>query len=225
MTEKPSVAAEKVAEELTGDAVPETPETPEVQDTPEKPDTQEKAETPEPEVKPDEVEVVEKLTKDDGTPFTKADLKGLNEALKAARKEARDHKRDLDQLREAAGGKTLAEVQRDAVEAAEEKFKPLMVRAAARAQFAEAGLSLPEDRADTAFARAVKLLDLDALKISDDGMVDGLAEQVEAIRADFPDLFTGSRGRAPRVQAAERQGNPKPPASAAEKIAASLLRR
>jgi hypothetical protein len=152
--------------------------------------------------------------RDDGQPFTRKDHTALAEALKKARKEARDTAAELTKLKQLADADTRAM----------EKFKPLMVKAAARSAFTEAGLSLPADRADEVFARAVKLLDTDALTITDDGTVDGLAEQVEAIRADFPDLFATTR-KAPRIAAADRKTEPAPPKSAAEKLAASLMGR
>jgi hypothetical protein len=165
------------------------------------------------------------LVKDDGTPYTRADVDGLQTALKAARKEARDHKAALDALKAKGGDRPLDEVVAEVETTAAAKWKPLMVRAAARAAFAEAGLSLPEGRQEEALARAVRLLDEDTLTISDAGTVEGLAEQVESIRSDFPDLFSTAPQRRPRIQAADRQGAAKPPASAADRLAAALLGR
>lgn len=162
--------------------------------------------------------------REDGKPFTAKDHTALSEALKKARKDARDASAELAKVMEAAGGKDVSEALADADTRAMAKFKPLMVKAAARSAFTEAGLSLPANRADEVFARAVKLLDADALTITDDGLVEGLAEQVEAIRADFPDLFSTSR-RAPRIQAADRKTEPAAPKSAAERLAAGLMGR
>jgi hypothetical protein len=73
-------------------------------------------------------------------------------------------------------------------------------------------------------ARVFKLLDVDDLTIEDDGTVDGLAEQVEEIKGDFPELFAAvGRSRAGRVDGADRgTGNGKPK-TASEIQAAALL--
>ncbi len=168
------------------------------------------------------------LLKDDGTPFTKADLDALNAALTKARREARAAKRgktaepaDKPDADKPDVDKAVA----DATAAAESRWKPRVVRNAARGAFIEAGLVLPKDNADGALARVVKLLDLDDLEITDDGEVDGLREQVEEIKVDFPHLFTTTTGRTRtgRVDGADKsgQGNGKVKSSA-EAIAALL---
>lgn len=162
------------------------------------------------------------LVKDDGSPFTRADLDAIQTALRAARKDAKDAKKALADLQAKGGDRPLDEVVADAEQTAAAKWKPLMVRAAARAAFAEAGLSLPKGRADEALARAVRLLDEDTLTITDGGLVEGLTEQVEAIRADFPDLFT-TAVRRPRVDAGDKPAPGKAPQSAADRLAARLL--
>ena len=222
-------AAEKVAAAMTGEkAVPDPRAEQEKPD--EAPKTDERT-TPEPEVEEkaaatsdaDEPAKPEPLLKDDGTPYTKADITGLQTALKAARKDAREYKAQLEELKAKGGDRPLDEVIAEAESNATAKWKPLMVRAAARAAFAEAGLALPEGRQEEAFQRAVRLLDEDALTISEDGLVEGLAEQVESIRKDFPDLFTTARR--PRIQAADRPAGPKPAPTAADRLAELLAGR
>lgn len=165
------------------------------------------------------------FTKADGKPFTAKDHAALDTALKAARKDARDAKAETTRLTAAAGGKDVAVVLAEAETTAEAKWKPLMVRAAARGAFAEAGLTVPEGAGDSVFTRAVQLLDLTALTISDDGLVEGLAEQVEEIRGDFPGLFA-TADPAPRVKPPRLSAADKPPATkpktAAELLAARL---
>lgn len=208
--EKPATAAETVAGALADEAAPEAPDAPEGDgqgdDEPSSPVG-------------DEAPAV----RDDGKPFTRADHKALNTALKAARKEARDTAAELTRLRDTTGGKDAAQLVADAEQRASEKFKPLMVKAAARAAFTEAGLVLPAGRADEVYARAVRLLDADTLTITADGLVEGLAEQVEGIRADFPDLFAGAARRAPRISAADKPGGAVAPKTSAERLAAQLL--
>lgn len=218
-------AAEKLAAGVTGEQPVEKVEAPA-----EKP--ADKVEEPAGKVEGEPADKVEEpaektatdLVKDDGSPFTRADLDGLQNALKASRKEARDAKGELATLKTKGADRPVEEIEADIEAAATAKWKPLMVKAAARAAFAEAGLVLPKDRADEALARAVRLLDTDTLTISDDGLVVGLADQVEALRSDFPDLFAGSAARRPgRIDAGDKAGSGKPPASTAELIAAGLL--
>lgn len=211
-------AAESSAAALVAANAPE--ETTPPAETAEKPEAEDSGDATE---KP--ADDVEKLTKDDGTPYTRADVDGLQTSLKAARKDAKDRKAELDALKAKGGDRPLDEVLSEAESTAAAKWKPLMVRAAARAAFAESGLALPEDRKDEALARAVRLLDEDALTVTDAGLIEGLAEQVEAIRSDFPDLFTAPGRRAPRIQAADRPAGAKPPATSSARLAAQLTGR
>lgn len=209
----PAVDPLTAAVKEAGKATP--PEAPPAAPAPEKP-----AE------KQDEAPAVEEdpgpAIRDDGKPFTAKDHTALNEALKKARKEARDSAAELTRLKEATGGKDVSEALKDADTRAHAKFKPLMVKAAARAAFVEAGLTLPAGRIDEVFARAVKLLDLEALTITDDGLVEGLGQQIEGIRADFPDLFSNTR-KAPRLQVADKPAGAAPPATSANRLAEALL--
>lgn len=166
----------------------------------------------------------EPFSKEDGKPFTRRDHEALQAALKAARKEARDAKAEATKLTAATGGKDVTAVVAEADQRAEGKWKPLLVTASARGLFAEAGLSLPEGRAEEVLGRAMRLLDVDALTVADGGHIEGLKDQIEEIRRDFPELFRGSAGRtaAPRIQAADRQAAVTPK-SHAEQLAARLL--
>lgn len=166
---------------------------------------------------------------DDWKPPTKADWDAVQAALTKARREARAAKRKPAGTG-SNGDATTAEkpdpekAAAEATAAAENKWKPLLVRTAARTAFVEAGLVLPKSNADGAMARVVKLLDLDDLEITDDGQVDGLREQVEEIRADFPELFaTGGKARTGRVDGADKgsQGNGR--AKTASEIQAAAL--
>lgn len=100
----------------------------------------------------------------------------------------------------------------------------MLVKTAARTAFVEAGLVLPKGNSDSAMARVVKLLDLDDLQITDDGQIDGLREQVEEIRGDFPELFGTTNGhrRVGRVDGADRSGTPTPK-TAVERLTAQIM--
>jgi len=86
----------------------------------------------------------------------------------------------------------VAKVQREAEEAALAKAKPGLVRSAAKEALREAGLILPagKDKADAAFKRAVRLLDLGEIDVDpEDGSVSGVDDQVKAVKRDYPELF------------------------------------
>lgn len=168
----------------------------------------------------------EKLTKADGSPFTASDLTALNTALKAARKEARDALGEVATLKTKTGDRTVEQIEAEAATAAELTWKPRLIAASARSELRAAGLGLPEGRETEAMARAVRLLDVDALKIGEDGSVEGLAEQIDSLRVDFPSLFDAAvprRTPSRAVNGADRSTSGAAQKTAAELIAARLI--
>lgn len=151
--------------------------------------------------------------KEDGQPVTAADWSALNEALRKARKDAREAKRTKPEQQPDAPDVDKAVA--DAKAAATAEWKPRLVRSVARSAFLEAGLVLPKDNADGVMGRVLKMLDLDDLDVADDGTVDGLTEQVAEIRRDFPEMFASTR-KLSRVDGADKPGqtNGKPKTSA-----------
>lgn len=171
---------------------------------------------------------------DEWKPPTKADWDAVQESLRKARRDARTARKARTSGSNGNGSTSdgakdgdkpdLDKVRADAVAEADGKWKPKVVRSAARAAFASAGLVLPAKNADAALARVLKLLDVDDLEISDDGEVDGLSEQVEEIKTDFPELFTASgKSRAGRVDGADRGQTNGKAKTASELQAAALL--
>ena len=173
----------------------------------------------------------------DWKPPTKADWDKVQESLRKARRDARVARKTGTGT--STGGNSgspdddkpdVAKAVAEAVTAADGKWKPMVVRSAARAAFTEAGLVLPKGNADRAMKRVMRLLDVEELDITDDGDVEGLSEQVEEIKADYPDLFagngTGAGGR-PRgggkVDASDRGTGGGKAKSASELQAAALL--
>lgn len=131
---------------------------------------------------------------------TEDEWKRTQAALAKANSEAKTHREAVKALQaktEDADGKAA----REAAEAAEKRYKPVAVAAAARAAFLEAGLqgSTPER-----VAKLVRMLDLDALDIDASGDVTGLADQVAAVKKDYPELFTPTEKRPPRVSGSDR---------------------
>lgn len=132
-------------------------------------------------------------TKEDGSPVTQKDFTALNEALKKERKEHRALKRAKGKA--GADGEPDEAMLEKATEAAEAKFKPLLVNQAAKAAFVSAGLKLPEGREDSVMKRVLKQLDMEDLELDEDGEVDGLDDQIADIKADFPELFEAPKRR------------------------------
>ena len=155
------------------------------------------------------------------TPPTKDEWDRAQAALIKASSEAKDRKEELRRLR-AASEDDASKTAREQAEAAEKRFKPVAVRSAAKAAFLEAGLQggTPER-----IARVVRMLDLDALDIDDDGDVTGLAEQVAAIKKDYPELFTPTDKRPPRLSTGDKPPTNGRTLTTGEKIAAQVLGR
>jgi len=141
--------------------------------------------------------------KEDGNPVTAADWTALNEALRKARKDAREAKRTKPE--QDADAPDVDKAVADARQAVTAEWKPKLVRSVARSAFLEAGLVLPKANSDTVMARVLKMLDLEDLDVAEDGSVEGLTEQIADIKSDFPDLFASTR-RPGRVDGADKQG-------------------
>lgn len=151
-------------------------------------------------------------------PPTKAEFEKMQRDLARANRESKERREKLAELAKAtedADGKRS----REQAEAAEARYKPIAVRAAARAAFLEAGLPAGTD----GMAKLVRLLDLDAIDVTDDGEVSGLQEQVNQLKADFPALFATPRQRAPRLDTGSRAPAPAGPKTSAQRIAAQVL--
>lgn len=128
---------------------------------------------------------------------------------------------------------TKAQVRQLTVQAAKEaeertaaKFQAKVVNQAARAALTGAGVQ------STNVSRLVKLLDLDEVQVDDDGEVsDELAQQIDQLKAELPQLFAPAeapkpvrkRAPAPKVTPAGRQEEEQRPVSSAERIAAMAL--
>lgn len=119
---------------------------------------------------------------------------------------------------------------REAEERAEARYKPIAVRKAVRAALVEAGATAATDgdktKTEARIARLMKLIDVSDLSIDDDGEVLGVDEQIDGLRADYPELFEASVRKAK----ARPTGAPKAPAvekpkSTAEMHAARILGR
>ena len=105
----------------------------------------------------------------------------LARSVKIERDRALTAEKQLKALR--AKNETEAETRaREANETAEARYKPVAVKAAARSALVEAKI-----KGDP--GRAVRLMDLAAIDIDEDGEAIGIEDQIEIIKADFPEMF------------------------------------
>jgi hypothetical protein len=122
----------------------------------------------------------------------------------------------------------VEKVRREAEDAALAKAKPGLVRAAARDALRDAGLIVPtaKDKADSALARAVRLLDLAEIDVDpEDGTVSGVEEQVKAVKREYPELFAKKGARTIDAGAGSGgNGDVKPANTSANRLAALINR-
>lgn len=160
-----------------------------------------------------DTEETEEVTEDTGewTPPGKRDWDNLHLALKKARQDARAAKRQAKAETDPDAPKP-EDIERAAIEKADAKYKPVLVRQAARAAFAEAGLLAPKGKTDAALSRVMRLLDHDDLDVDENGDISGLDDQISEIKAEFPELFVRKGGQ--RVDGADRTSAPEKKSSA-----------
>lgn len=116
----------------------------------------------------------------------------------------------------------LEKARRDAEETAQTKYRDIAVKSAATVALAQAGVQAGN------LGRITRLLDLEEISLDDDGqIVEGLDEQIEALRAELPALFksepdtktTKAKPRVPRVTAANQPQAAEPKKTTAQQIA------
>lgn len=105
----------------------------------------------------------------------RARVKRLKERLSAAEKRATSAPSDDDKVKAAE----------QAGQQADAKWKPRVIKQAARGALAEAGAMNPQ--------RLVGLLKIDDLEVDDDGEVDGLEDEIDRLKDEFPELFRKKR--------------------------------
>ncbi|MEU7240317.1 hypothetical protein [Streptomyces sparsogenes] len=146
---------------------------------------------------------------------TQAALKKANEDAKRNRFKAKE----LEQ--QARAGETEHEkALREAREEGEKRFRTPLVKAAARVALAEAGVNGGTDR-------VLRLVDMDALSVDEDGDVVGLDAEVDRIRGEYPEFFQAPAKPKPKARptAADRKPAEEKPKSSAEQHAMRVLGR
>ncbi len=135
------------------------------------------------------------------TPPTEAEWKAAQDKLKKANAQAAAHRKEADELKRKGESETetkAREAAENASKAAESTWKPRIVKQAARAALAEAGLTGTPDR-------LLRLVDVDAVEIDDEGEISGLDDQIKALKKDYPELFAKRGGG--RIDAADKGGD------------------
>ena len=152
------------------------------------------------------------------------------QALRKANREAAERRTEIKRLQaqieelQAASAteqeKALIAARREAAEAKDAELRPAVVRANANAALSAAGITDPGVR-----KRLLALIDVKSVEIGEDGdVVSGLDEQIEALKADLPTIFTPPAPRVP-TPAQVDAGDKKPPArekTVAEQLAERL---
>jgi hypothetical protein len=171
-------------------------------------------------------------SEDEYVPPSQEEWERVRRTMAKRKQEKLDVQRQLNELRDKhREQETDAEKAiREAEEKAEARYKPIVVKKAARAALIQAGATAAvegdKEKSEARLARLLKLIDVNDLSVEEDGEVLGLDEQVDALRADYPELFDmATRKPKARPTGAPRQAAPEKPKSTAEQHAARLLGR
>ena len=167
---------------------------------------------------------------DEYVPPSRDEWERVRRTLAKRKQEKLEVQRQLNELRDKhREQETDAEKAiREAEERAEARYKPIVVKKAERAALIQAGATAAvegdKEKSEARLARLLKLIDVSDLSVEDDGEVLGLDEQVEGLRADYPELFdTPSRKTKARPTGAPRPAAVEKPKSTAEIHAARIL--
>lgn len=157
-------------------------------------------------------------------PPSREEWERVRRTMAARKQEKLDVQRQLNELRDKYKEQETEteKAVREAEEKAEARYKPIAVRKAVRAALVEAGATAATEgdkaKTEARIARLMKLIDVGDLSIDDDGEVLGVDEQIDGLRADYPELFE------PAVKKAKARptGAPKPAAVEKPKSTAEI---
>lgn len=169
---------------------------------------------------------------DEYVPPSREEWERVRRTMAARKQEKLDVQRQLNELRDKYKEQETEteKAVREAEEKAEARYKPIAVRKAVRAALVEAGATASTDgdkaKTEARIARLMKLIDVADLSIDDDGEVLGVDEQIDGLRADYPELFEpAAKKTKPRPTGAPKPAAVEKPKSTAELHAARLLGR
>lgn len=175
----------------------------------------------------------------------------LRAALKKANGEAASYRRQLKEAKKQAAEAATEEVEEEAAasgteltpaqlkravdkavktatEAAEARYRPVAIHAAAESAFVTAGAKA------AGVAKLVRLIDTEDIEVdmATGKVTAGLDEQIEDLKAEFPELFTAAEPAKPAKRPAPKKAaqaqRPEPqeaPKSTAERMADAILGR
>ena len=155
-------------------------------------------------------------------PVTREEFEEMRNALKeATRKEREARKAAEKQLKEfqVKDETDTDRIAREAAEAAASNFKGHLVKAEAKAQLLALGLTASPER-------FLKMVDLESIVIDDDGSIEGLEDQIQGIREEFPEVFRKKPAGTPDAGKQRTESPAKQePKSAAERVAQFAIGR
>jgi hypothetical protein len=165
-------------------------------------------------------EEVEGTEQEEFTPPTKDEWIKTQDALKKANEQAKKYRLAAKNAGKKTDESSDGDVDAKAEAKASEVWKPRLIKTAAKLAFAEAGAKNP--------ARLIKMLDVNDLEVDDDGDVDGLEDQIDSLKDEFPELFNQPaeerpRKRPGRVDAGTGGGSNTTKKSATERQAEGLF--
>ncbi|MCQ8831766.1 phage scaffolding protein [Streptomyces malaysiensis] len=159
---------------------------------------------------------------DEWAPPTRDEWQRTQAALKKANDDAKRNRFRAKELEEKArAGETEHEkALREAREEGEKRFRTPLVKAAARVALSEAGVSGSTDR-------VLRLVDMDALSVDDEGDIVGLDAEVTRVKEEYPEFFQAPAKAKPKARptAADRKPAEEKPKSSAEQHALRVLGR
>lgn len=109
-------------------------------------------------------------------------------ARQAAKKRLRELEEQIRQEKaknESESERKIREAQEKTLKAATDKYKPALVKAGATAALLAAGPKKGKD----GVPRLLKLMDLDAIDLTDDNDLEGVEEEVMRLQEEYPELF------------------------------------
>jgi len=118
----------------------------------------------------------------------RAELLKAIRARQAAKKRLREMEAEIRAEKaknESESERKIREAQEKALAAATSKYKPALVKAGATAALLAAGPKRGKD----GIPRLLKLMDLDAIDLTDDNDLEGVDEEVLRLQEEYPELF------------------------------------